>query len=266
MQLSKLVESNSASPRAMWRAFPNWLAIQAPRSRLAKCWLYSETAANRGRCSPAAGSGMRASMRRSRGQDGSLLLSCGALSSPTARRFIPTIALAHAHGSVTAVELFAPQRLDRIDLGRAVPGRPAGKQSHQREQQPDSDKRRGIAWRHLKQKRSQHTRQNKRRENTRKHAARDQPEAFRENQPPDMPLSRTHGAANRKLAPARCDRQRKHPVNPYQRQNAADDRKPNQQPHRKGARSDGILANLFERSRVLSRRRGVDRTQRAQHR
>ena len=30
--------------------------------------------------------------RKTRGQDGSLLLSCGALSSPTARRFIPTIA------------------------------------------------------------------------------------------------------------------------------------------------------------------------------
>jgi len=37
--------------------------------------------------------------RKTRGQDGSLLLSCGALSSPTARRFIPTIALAHARGS-----------------------------------------------------------------------------------------------------------------------------------------------------------------------
>jgi len=34
--------------------------------------------------------------RQTRGQDGSLLLSCGALSSPTTRRFIPTIALAHA--------------------------------------------------------------------------------------------------------------------------------------------------------------------------
>ena len=34
--------------------------------------------------------------RKTRGQDGSLLLSCGALSSPTARRFIPTIALTHA--------------------------------------------------------------------------------------------------------------------------------------------------------------------------
>ena len=37
--------------------------------------------------------------RKTRGQDGSLLLSCGALSSPTARRFIPTIALAAARGS-----------------------------------------------------------------------------------------------------------------------------------------------------------------------
>ena len=38
--------------------------------------------------------------RKTRGQDGSLLLSCGALSSPTARRFIPTIALPCGRGSV----------------------------------------------------------------------------------------------------------------------------------------------------------------------
>ena len=38
--------------------------------------------------------------RKTRGQDGSLLLSCGALSSPTTRRFIPTIALPRGHGSV----------------------------------------------------------------------------------------------------------------------------------------------------------------------
>src|ERR1700736_5206055 len=36
----------------------------------------------------------RGTQRKTRGQDGSLLLSRGALSSPTARRFIPTIALA----------------------------------------------------------------------------------------------------------------------------------------------------------------------------
>jgi hypothetical protein len=41
--------------------------------------------------------------RKTRGQDGSLLLSCGALSSPTARRFIPTIALPHGRGSVAEV-------------------------------------------------------------------------------------------------------------------------------------------------------------------
>src|SRR4030081_3005493 len=41
----------------------------------------------------------RGAQRKTRGQDGSLLLSCGALSSPTARRFIPTIALAGARGS-----------------------------------------------------------------------------------------------------------------------------------------------------------------------
>src|SRR6202051_2416763 len=35
----------------------------------------------------------RGTQRKTRGQDGSLLLSCGALSSPTERRFIPTIAL-----------------------------------------------------------------------------------------------------------------------------------------------------------------------------
>src|SRR5580692_1876964 len=41
----------------------------------------------------------RGTQRKTRGQDGLLLLSCGALSSPTARRFIPTIALADARGS-----------------------------------------------------------------------------------------------------------------------------------------------------------------------
>ena len=40
----------------------------------------------------------RGTQRKTRGQDGSLLLSCGALSSPTTRRFIPTIALANARG------------------------------------------------------------------------------------------------------------------------------------------------------------------------
>ena len=35
----------------------------------------------------------RGTRRKTRGQDGSLLLSCGELASPTARRFIPTIAL-----------------------------------------------------------------------------------------------------------------------------------------------------------------------------
>ena len=47
----------------------------------------------------------RGAQRKTRGQDGSLLLSCGALSSPTARRFIPTIALAYARGSVAVVDL-----------------------------------------------------------------------------------------------------------------------------------------------------------------
>jgi len=42
----------------------------------------------------------RGSQRKTQGQDGSLLLSCGALSSPTTRRFIPTIALPYGHGSV----------------------------------------------------------------------------------------------------------------------------------------------------------------------
>src|SRR5207248_3596988 len=43
----------------------------------------------------------RGTERKTRGQDGSLLLSCGSLSSPTTRRFIPTLALPHGHGSVT---------------------------------------------------------------------------------------------------------------------------------------------------------------------
>src|SRR5438477_7794244 len=41
----------------------------------------------------------RGAQRKTRGQGGSLLLSCGALSSPTTRRFIPTITLAYARGS-----------------------------------------------------------------------------------------------------------------------------------------------------------------------
>ena len=45
----------------------------------------------------------RGTQRKTRGQDGSLLLSCGALSSPTARRFIPTLALPYGHGSVSGV-------------------------------------------------------------------------------------------------------------------------------------------------------------------
>ena len=41
----------------------------------------------------------RGTQRKTRGQDGSLLLSRGALSSPAARRFIPTIALHYCRGS-----------------------------------------------------------------------------------------------------------------------------------------------------------------------
>ena len=41
----------------------------------------------------------RGTQRKTRGQDGSLLLSCEALSSSTARRFIPAIALPYGRGS-----------------------------------------------------------------------------------------------------------------------------------------------------------------------
>jgi hypothetical protein len=51
--------------------------------------------------------------RKTRGQDGSLLLSRGALSSPTTRRFIPTIALACARGSVTPPDCGLLQSRDR---------------------------------------------------------------------------------------------------------------------------------------------------------
>src|SRR5881227_290165 len=47
----------------------------------------------------------RGTQRKTRGQDGSLLLSCGALSSPTARRFIPTIALPCGRGSVVGLSM-----------------------------------------------------------------------------------------------------------------------------------------------------------------
>src|SRR6202163_2950781 len=62
--------------------------------------------------------------RKTRGQDGSLLLSCGALSSPTARRFIPTLALAHARRSVAALE--SKILLSRQGREGAVGGLPAG--------------------------------------------------------------------------------------------------------------------------------------------
>ncbi len=52
--------------------------------------------------------------RKTRGQDGSLFLSCRALSSPTARGFIPAIALAGARGSAT----ISPSKL--IPMGRKV--------------------------------------------------------------------------------------------------------------------------------------------------
>ena len=61
--------------------------------------------------------------RKTRGQDGSLLLSCGALSSPTARRFIPTIALAHARGSVFDVSHGTATVRERLDI-RDRPVRP----------------------------------------------------------------------------------------------------------------------------------------------
>src|SRR5260370_6658172 len=44
--------------------------------------------------------------RKTRGQDGSLLLSCGALSSPTARRFIPTLGGPPRRRPVRGVESF----------------------------------------------------------------------------------------------------------------------------------------------------------------
>ena len=51
----------------------------------------------------------RGAWRKTRGQDGSLLLSCGALSSPTARRFIPTLALPSGRGSGSG-GIFTPSR------------------------------------------------------------------------------------------------------------------------------------------------------------
>ena len=64
----------------------------------------------------------RGSQRKTRGQDGSLLLSCRALSSPTARRFIPAIALAHARGSETCPCVFS--NLQSRDGNGAVVRRP----------------------------------------------------------------------------------------------------------------------------------------------
>jgi len=55
--------------------------------------------------------------RKTRGQDGSLLLSCGALSSPTARRFIPAIALHDRRGSVTFVRGWIESAMPGQDVG-----------------------------------------------------------------------------------------------------------------------------------------------------
>jgi hypothetical protein len=52
----------------------------------------------------------RGARRKTRGQDGSLLLSCRALSSPTTRRFIPTLALPRGRGSVITHEEPVPTR------------------------------------------------------------------------------------------------------------------------------------------------------------
>ena len=52
--------------------------------------------------------------RKTRGQDGSLLLSCGALSSPTTRRFIPTLALP------TVAAQYAASSAGRIEPVRVV--------------------------------------------------------------------------------------------------------------------------------------------------
>ena len=61
--------------------------------------------------------------RKTRGQDGSLLLSCGALSSPTARRFIPTIALLHSRGSETkSCVINSSFRAARVNKRWDIPG------------------------------------------------------------------------------------------------------------------------------------------------
>jgi hypothetical protein len=50
----------------------------------------------------------RGTRRKTRGQDGSLLLSRGALSSPTTHRFIPTLALPRGRGLVTKTAFLQP--------------------------------------------------------------------------------------------------------------------------------------------------------------
>src|SRR5580698_5820470 len=66
----------------------------------------------------------RGTQRKTRGQDGLLLLSCGALSSPTARRFIPTIALANARGSDRSHDRKGVNRITRSQYSksRSAPG------------------------------------------------------------------------------------------------------------------------------------------------
>ena len=70
-----------------------------------------------------------------------------------------------------------------------------------------------------------------------------------------------HCGANRDLAAARGDGERKHAIDPHQRQHASHERKPDQQLHRESARCQRIAANLLQRLNVFDGDRRIDGAQ-----
>src|SRR5579872_2008755 len=169
--------------------------------------------------------------------------------------------------STRAIAPFAaslvPQRLQRINLRRSPHRRPASQHRHSHEQTRHHDQSNWIRRSHFEQKRPQHARQNNRQHNPRQHAARNQSESFAKDQIPHVFPFRANRRSNRQFTPPRRYRQRQHAVNSHQRQHAARHRKPNQQLHRKRARRQRIVANLFQRLWILDRRRRIDLMQHA---
>mgnify|MGYP003694645201 CR=1 FL=1 len=85
------------------------------------------------------------------------------------------------------------------------------------------------------------------------------PESFAEHQVPDVAAVRADRRADRDLPPARGDRQRQDAIDADDRQQRADDRKPDQQLLREDARRQRIGADVVERLRRARRRRSDPR-------